>query len=129
MRQTRRVSAEALEEAAMAKRAAAAASSSTRCAATSSSSTRRAAASPAVERVRTPSPSRAGSVPAAKYDLGSFNPRKKRRAEEEEDEYVLYFPHLFSDSLLESLHLDLDLLLQRHGDAGPEGERGQGLDE
>ena len=73
--------------------------------------------------VRTSYPSPVGSVPVDNYDLGSFSPRRKRRAEEE-DTYVLCFPYLFSDSLLESLHLDLISLLQGHGDAGSEsGEK------
>ena len=75
MRQTRRVAVEAVEKAAAAKNTAAAASSSTK----------RVAASSSTKHAWTPSPSPAGTIPVDDYDLGSFSPRRKRRAEEEDE--------------------------------------------
>ena len=68
MRQTRRAAATE-KGAAVAKKATAAAAKKTTAAASSSS-----------KRARTLSPFPTGSIPATDYDLGSFSPRRKRRA-------------------------------------------------
>ena len=74
MHQTRRTAAAAEKEVAVAKKATTVAAKKATATASSSS-----------KRARTLSPSPAGTTPAADYDLGSFSPRRKRRAEEEDE--------------------------------------------